>query len=248
MSARIRAFLLHLGASLAIIALFFAVLRGAWYPGFYFELEGVWVVARMVILVTLVVGPLLTLLVYDLRKGLKVVQRDVAVILLLQLLALGWGVRASYLGQPDYLAFVAGQFSTISRHELVGENSDAQFAASSWEAPLPVYIRPVADAQERSEQIWAFLEGRAPDLQYQFDRYLPYREHRQTIAAAGREVAAVVADDAERRARFDAFLANHGGRDSDYLLYTVFAHEREGTLVLSRDGVEPVAFLDMILE
>lgn len=248
MPARIKAFLIHLSASIAIIGLFFAVLFGAWYPDFFFELEGVWAVARMVVLVHIVVGPFLTLVVYDLRKGVKVVRRDVAVIVLVQLFALGWGVRASYLGQPDYLAFTSGQFYTISRNEVVGENDDEQFAVSSWDGPLNVYIRPIADAQERSEQILAFLGGRLPDMQYQFDRYLSYEENREVIAAAGKTVKSALAGDKKRRSLFDAFLARHGGMDNDYLVYTVLSHEYEGTLVLSRVEVQPVGFIDMIID
>jgi hypothetical protein len=247
MPARIKAFLIHLSSSIALISLFFALLFGAWYPGFFFEMEGVWAVAKMVILVDIVVGPFLTLVVYDLRKGIAVVRRDVAVIIVVQLIALGWGVRASYLGQPDYLAFASGQFYTVSRSEVVGDNSDPQFAISSWDKPVNVYVRPIADGQERTQQIWDFLEGRAPDTQYQFDRYLPYRDYREAIVAEGKSVTAAIAGDAKRQALFDAFLTRHGGSENDYLLYTVFAHEHEGTLVLSRAGAEPVGFIEMII-
>lgn len=247
MSARVKAFLIHLSSSLVVIGLFYALLFTAWYPDYFFELEGVWRVVKIVILVAIVIGPFLTLVVYDLRKGIKVVNRDVAVIVLVQLLALGWGVRAVYLGQPDYLAFSSGQFSTISRNEVVGENSDKQFTTTSWDKPLTVYIRPVTEGKERTEQIWGFLEGRLPDLQYQFDRYQSYEMNKQEIASRGQTVKNAVGTDMIRRSKFDSFLSRHGGTDEDYLLYTVFSHEREGVLVLSRDEVEPVDFIDMII-
>src|SRR5690606_13371823 len=92
---------------------------GFWYPGHYRILAGGTGLFVLVMLVDVVMGPLLTFVVYDRSKGVAQLRRDIAVIVLLQMLALGYGLNAMYLGRPVALAFEFDRFRVVSMAEVV---------------------------------------------------------------------------------------------------------------------------------
>ncbi|MCG6936115.1 MAG: hypothetical protein LJE73_09510, partial [Proteobacteria bacterium] len=70
--SRWRAFLIHLGISLVIFLILAYIILIKWYPVPFFYTDGGWQGVRIVAAVDLVLGPLLTLLVYKHGKpGLK---------------------------------------------------------------------------------------------------------------------------------------------------------------------------------
>ena len=86
---RWQAFGIHLGLSLVIFVILLAIILLIWYPGVFIHLGG-WQGIRIVAAVDLVLGPLLTLIVYNpVKKSLKI---DLAIIAALQIGCLCYGV------------------------------------------------------------------------------------------------------------------------------------------------------------
>ena len=63
--SKLRAFLIHFSISATVVGAAFAVIFFAWYPAPYFEVVGAWNVVRILIVVDLILGPLLTLIPVD---------------------------------------------------------------------------------------------------------------------------------------------------------------------------------------
>ncbi|MFZ4790954.1 MAG: hypothetical protein ACOYMW_08700 [Candidatus Competibacteraceae bacterium] len=61
---RFRAFAIHLTASASIVLALLGLMRWVWYPAPYFEINGGWIVLRILAGVDVVLGPLLTLIVF----------------------------------------------------------------------------------------------------------------------------------------------------------------------------------------
>ena len=61
---------IHFFASLLVFSIFVYVLLTQWYPEPFFNASGGWQGLKLVILVDLVLGPLLTLIVYNRKKPL----------------------------------------------------------------------------------------------------------------------------------------------------------------------------------
>ena len=69
---RLRAFLIHLTILAAFLGATFAVIYFVWYPEPYFEIVGAWYLVRIFLVVNIVVGPLLTLIIFKPGKwGLR---------------------------------------------------------------------------------------------------------------------------------------------------------------------------------
>lgn len=88
---RWQAFLAHLGISFIIFIALLAVITLVWYPGVFIHMGG-WQGIKIVAAVDLVLGPILTLIVFNpAKKSLPV---DLSIIAIIQLCCLGYGVWA----------------------------------------------------------------------------------------------------------------------------------------------------------
>ena len=98
-----RAFAIHLIASAAVILAFFCVMFFVWYPAPYFETDGGWKVLRILAGVDVVLGPLLTLIVF--KPGKPSLKFDMSCIVLAQLSALIYGGTIIYQQRPAFVVF-----------------------------------------------------------------------------------------------------------------------------------------------
>lgn len=110
--SRLKAFTIHFAISLAIFVALAYLVLAHWYPDFFFDSDGGWQGIRIIILVDLVLGPLLTLVVYKAGKpGLKF---DLSMIALVQSVCLIAGVWVVYQERPIALVYTDGYFYSNS--------------------------------------------------------------------------------------------------------------------------------------
>ncbi|WP_227523177.1 TfpX/TfpZ family type IV pilin accessory protein, partial [Psychrobacter sp. Sarcosine-3u-12] len=70
----------------------------------------------MILLVDLVLGPLLTFIIY--KKNKKTLIVDLTIIILLQLNALGYGVYTVYQARPVWIAYVVDRFELVRANDV----------------------------------------------------------------------------------------------------------------------------------
>ncbi|MDG4553623.1 MAG: hypothetical protein P9E24_05180 [Candidatus Competibacter sp.] len=61
---QLHAFVIHLATSVTIFLIFLGIMFFVWYPAPYFEIDGGWKVPRILAGLDVVLGPLLTLIVF----------------------------------------------------------------------------------------------------------------------------------------------------------------------------------------
>jgi hypothetical protein len=103
MSARIKAFLVHGLVSIIIALLSMGLVYFIWYPAPLAVATGVMHIFLLMLCIDVVIGPLLTLLVY--KTGKKTLKLDLTIICLLQLAALTYGLFTVYQGKPAWLVY-----------------------------------------------------------------------------------------------------------------------------------------------
>ena len=91
---------IHLCLSLFVFAYLAYRIYYDWYPQPYFEIDGGWQGIRLVAAVDLVLGPLVTFLVFDLTKKRREIIFDLATIAVIQFGALSYGIYATYTQRP----------------------------------------------------------------------------------------------------------------------------------------------------
>ncbi len=152
MKFRFRLFLLHLASSAAVLTLVLGALYLGWYhwPGWYLA-----VVARVVVVmavVDLVLGPTLTLIVANPAKEHRTLARDIAVIVAVQLLALGYGSVQLWNGRPLYYAFSGDILQLVQAYDLDPQeiqrarDSNPDFAPHWYSLPRWVWAPEPAQA------------------------------------------------------------------------------------------------------
>lgn len=159
---RIRATLLHLIGSLLVAAFCAVLVFGLWYPPPYAVLAGGVGLFVLVSVVDVVVGPLLTLVAYNVEKTRAHLRRDIFIIAVLQLTALAYGLLAVYEARPVLLAAENKLFRVVAANEVdMGEinAAPAELRYLSLTGPRLVGVRLARNGDEKLESIQRALEG-----------------------------------------------------------------------------------------
>ncbi|MEQ1685348.1 MAG: TfpX/TfpZ family type IV pilin accessory protein [Burkholderiaceae bacterium] len=114
LARRARAAGVHLLISAAVAAAAAALVFGVWFPGIYRQVAGGRDLFILITSVDVVLGPLLTFAVFNLKKGWPHLRRDLAVIGAIQLAALVYGMVTVYGARPVAMVFEADRFRVIS--------------------------------------------------------------------------------------------------------------------------------------
>lgn len=112
--SRFQAFSIHLLISFIIFLVVAFFITQVWYPDILFDLSGGFKAILLIIGVDLILGPLLTLLVFNpQKKAAKELKMDMGLIAIVQVLALSWGVHSISNNHPIAVFFMGNQFSVI---------------------------------------------------------------------------------------------------------------------------------------
>lgn len=243
---RFKVFSIHLAVSLAIVALILGLFVFAWYPWPLFDLENGWQGIGLVALVNIVLGPMLSLILFTPGKpGLKF---DMTVVVLLQLGALGYGVWQLYDARPVLLVHAADHFQPLSRG-LLAEWDTTGAILRRWEGFTPRRIRvdlpadPIAfaDLYQKVRHQPGGLHGLA-------DRYQPAEENWQLLLQDAVLIRPYVKHDAEWQRRFTEFT-NAVKRPAEELAFFPYVGRRERVfLVFDRITQDIVGVLDIPLD
>lgn len=109
---------LHFLVSLGVFSAFLFLLLYAWYPEPYFTASGGLQGLKIVILVDLVLGPLLTFVAFNKSKPKAVLTRDLVTIVTIQMGALFWGIYAVSGQRPVAIVFYENSFFTVPKDAL----------------------------------------------------------------------------------------------------------------------------------
>lgn len=117
--AKIKAALIHFVCSVVVFLLALAWIRWGLYPDFHFDLNGVWYGLRLIAGVDLVLGPLITLLVYHSAKPKREKVGDFALVGVVQIVALIYGLHTMYQEHPRMISFNDyGTAVTVTQREF----------------------------------------------------------------------------------------------------------------------------------
>ena len=105
LKSRLRASAIHLAISLLVAALAALVVFGLWYPFPYRYISGGRELFLWLTLVDVVLGPLITLVIFNLRKTRGHLLIDFTAVGLLQLAALSYGLWTMFSARPVHLVF-----------------------------------------------------------------------------------------------------------------------------------------------
>lgn len=148
---RIRFFVSHLGMSAIVIGIFLLIVLFLWYPSPLAWAMGVLPILAMLAMIDVFVGPIFGFLVY--KTGKKTLIMDLAVIIVIQLVAFCYGVYSIAQSRPAWVVHHGNTFSVVRRVDVVSESFD--------EVSRPSLTRPKVVAYKLQQGISNQLLRRA---------------------------------------------------------------------------------------
>ncbi|MBI2396773.1 MAG: type IV pilin accessory protein [Xanthomonadales bacterium] len=243
---RWQAFAWHLCGSLMLAGAVFLLFWKLWYPGALFNASGADRLLLLIAGVDVVVGPLLTLIVFNpAKKSLKL---DLAVIVVLQLAAMAYGTQVILASRPVFLVGAVDRFKLVSANEIasadLAEGSRIEFRSLPWSGPQPVGASPPTDPDESFRLATEVLAGK-PDIDRLPKYYRPLDEVRAALIAKAIPLDRVAPIDGKGRSLKEALRSIQQDSASDLALLPIDA--RFGSIALpvelaSGRFLAPIAF------
>jgi hypothetical protein len=243
---RLRASAIHLGISLCVAALAALLVFLVWYPYPYRIISGGRELFTILVSVDVVIGPLITLAVFNRNKPRSELRRDLAVVGALQLVALGYGMWTMYAARPVHLVFEYDRFRVVHAIDVPPElmnRAPENIDAMPLTGPTLLALRPFRDEREKSEATLAALQGlmlgARPDL------WQSYADARQRVLQAAKPVAALKQRYASKTAEIDAAIARTGRPAATLLYLPIVGRQSSWTVLLDPSTAEVLAFLPL---
>lgn len=173
MPARLKAFLVHLFGSLIIGVSALGLVFGLWYPSPLHLALGVTSIFLLLLMVDITLGPLLTLLVY--KPGKRTLKFDLAVVIVLQLAALVYGLVTVAQGRPVWLVFNVDRFDVVQALDIDKRRINEallQYSVSAWAGPRWVAAVRPDDIDRSNEILFEAIQG-GSDIAQRPELYRP---------------------------------------------------------------------------
>jgi len=239
---RARAAGVHLLSCLVVAMAVAALVFLVWYPWPYRIVSGGEKLLFLVMGVDIVMGPLITLAIFDIRKPTRELKRDLAIIVALQLAALGYGLHTVYLARPAVLALEAERFRlTIANDVVMDELPKAVEGLRSLPLDGPRVVDTVepTDAQ-RGDAIFKAMAG--TDIGARPIFWRPWgAEGRRHALKVAKPLAPLVVR-AQDRAAFDDAVARSGRPLEQLAVIPMIARDTSWSVLIDKASGEPVGF------
>ncbi len=176
MPARLKAFLLHLTVSALIALLALLLVFKLWYPAPLHEALGVTHIFLLLLLIDVILGPLLTLLVY--KVGKKTLVMDLTIIAALQLAALGYGLWTVAEGRPAWIVYNVDRFDVVTAVDIDTRQLDearTQYRNAPRTGPQWVGALKPYDPEQSNNILFEAVQG-GSDIAQRPNLYLPLTE------------------------------------------------------------------------
>lgn len=231
---RFSASAIHLALSLLVFLSFIAVLYLWWFPGNLFFMDGGWQIVKLVAMIDLVLGPLLTLMLF--KRGKPSLKFDMSVIASIQIAALLYGFYTTYNQRVVALVYADQRFNTLTLTEyreasdiLTSKGIDPKpLQTFGDKAPVNVFTQPF-DRVSYGEYLESVLND-FPEIRERNDQYIRLDQSREELREfritreilQGNDVLRVVED----------LLAKEGLEFQNVELYRLKARYESGLAVL----------------
>lgn len=173
---RWQAFAIHLAISVLVFMALVALMVLFWFPGDLFLLDGGWQGLKLVAIIDLVLGPALTLILWNPKK--KSLVFDMIVVALFQIGALAYGFITTYDQRTVALVFSERAFNTVSNADLeegdtkLIEKDGTPVALSNFDSASPAIVMATPPSKDTFGQYLEDLLNGYPDAVTRSDQFI----------------------------------------------------------------------------
>lgn len=243
---RFKAAGIHLALSLMVASMAALLVFGIWYPHPYREISGGRELFLLVVTVDVLLGPLITGVIFNRTKPRRELLLDFCVIVLLQIGALAYGLWTVYAARPVHLVFEYDRFRVVHAIEVPKtELADAQpsLDALPLTGPTLLALRPLQPGNEQFQMTMQAMEG--VSLSARPGLWRPYETARPAVLAVARPVGDLKTRFARQAAAIDEAVTQTG-RNPDTLAYVPMVGRKSfWTVLVDAQTAQPLAYLPL---
>jgi hypothetical protein len=242
---RLKASGIHFSISLLIAVLAALLVFLVWYPYPYREISGGRELFSILVAVDVILGPLLTLAIFDRNKSRRALAFDLTVIGLTQLAALGYGMFTVFVARPVHLVFEYDRFRVVHAVEVPQEllpKTPAGIDPLPLTGPTMLSIRPTT-ASEKVDVAMAELAGSPVSARPDF--WQAYESARPEVLKQAKPVGDLKARFAARSRLIDQGI-DASGRPVEKLRYLpLIARKEFWTVFIDQDSGQVLAAIPL---
>lgn len=226
---------IHLGLSSVVFALLAYLIVFEWYPGPYFGVDGGWQGIRLVAAVDLVLGPLITFLIFDLRKRRREIVFDLITIATIQVGALIYGIYTTYNQRPLAIVLLDDFAMSTTMDLYAGRLESPRVLRQYSDAQPPIIYAEIPRDREKLDEVLRIkfedkiLEHAQMWLYRPPDALAPALRQRQILYSQ-------MLDKFGERDAYQAWLREHGKREDEVLIAPFNGRYGRAWLVFDLDG------------
>ncbi len=245
--SRWKAAAFHLGISATAGTLVVSTMLLVWYPGPFFTAMGGADLAMMIIGVDVVLGPLVTLIIFSPAKRVALLRMDLAIIGTLQAAALAYGIYVVAEARPVYMVYTIDRFDVVAANDLRDEElarvSRPEFRGVPWGRPRTVAVVKPTEPDEQLRVMMSALAG--ADLQTFPQYYVPYEGQAPSALKRSRPLADLRRRHPEHAAHIDEVVEGLGRREADTRYLPLRARSRDYSVLLDAGDGTVVGFVNV---
>jgi hypothetical protein len=244
MSLRVRASGLHflISASIALLSSLLVFLL--WYPSPYPTLAGGLTLFAMLVGIDVVLGPFLTALVANPAKPRAELRRDIGLIVLVQLLAFGYGMYTIAMARPVHLVFEVDRLQVVSAADIdpsqLGKALPA-YRQLPWTGPTLLAARKSANQEEMMRSLDLGLQGL--DISMQPERWVDYASQAEAVLEKARPVKLLLEKFPHLANQVQAAAASHGVAPESMRFLPITSRHASGVALLALPDARIVGYL-----
>jgi hypothetical protein len=239
-----RAFAIHFAATSVLALSAAGVIFGIWFPAPFDRMVGGAELFLLVVGCDLVLGPLISLVIFDSRKSRGKLIFDYCVVGFVQLAAMVYGVWIVAGSRPVYVAFSADRLQVVSAADI--RPSELESARDPAYRRLPVtgpkLVAIVVPAADHDDALFQALDGNEEPLRPKF--YVPYASQLAAIQRRARPLDDLLKRHPEAGPKL-ASARTATGRPEEQLRYLpVRYHDTFWTVLIDATTGQPLEYFD----
>ncbi len=236
---------IHLAATLLITGVAALLIFLVWFPSGLAWVTGGMQLFLLMVGCDAVLGPLVSLFIYNPAKGRGKLLLDYCLVGGVQLLALGYGIYVVSQSRPVFIAYDAGHLAIVSAIELEPEDliqaSDREYRTKPLTGPKLIAVQRPTDPKELADLVFAMIAGMNPATKPTY--YRSYDTARDSIQKASASLELLLTGSGENEA-FIRRAIEATDKDAAQLRWLAARH-RFGMAValIDADTLQPVGFI-----
>lgn len=235
----------YLGVSFLMILFSGILVLKVFYPYPFVEILNGKKLYLLLVAINIILGPLLTFLIFDTTKKRHVLGRDMVVIGTIQLIAFVYGLWVIYIARPVYLVYEIDRFKLITAIDV--DNFDLSEAPAEFQK-LPfsgVKVIGLRAANNSVEKLYSLeLELAGKDLSLQTDWWQSLSdENRASMRKHGVSVTALKNIDINNNSQIKKILDAAQLRDEEVIVLPLLVRSVSWSVLLDKKKLNIIGYL-----